>query len=283
VQQNHQIRNVQSVSKFYRAAKTGTLPQVSWVIPAGDVSEHPPSTTSDGQSYVTSLVNAVMKSPDWSSTAIFLTWDDWGGYYDHVVPPTVDLNGYGLRVPGIMISPYARKGYVDHQTLSFDAFAKFMECDFIGCARLDPATDGRPDPRPDVRENAPILGDLVKEFDFTQKPRKPILLPVHPKTTLVNRPPFQPRNISASVTAPGQITVNWATPLSNGGLPISAYQVIPFVNGVRQPGLRYAAKAKSAVIATQPGRTYSFQVAAINHHKPSGFGLLSPSTPVIQT
>ncbi|MEO8889892.1 MAG: alkaline phosphatase family protein [Jatrophihabitantaceae bacterium] len=126
--------------------------------------------------------------PDWDSTAIFLAWDDWGGFYDHVAPPSVDANGYGLRVPGIVISPYAKKGYVDHQTLSFDAYDRFIEDDFLNGQRLDPATDGRPDPRPDVRENAKVLGDLSADFDFTQPPRPPTPLPVHPKTTLTGTP-----------------------------------------------------------------------------------------------
>jgi phospholipase C len=129
-----------------------------------------------------------MRGPDWNSTAIFLAWDDWGGFYDHVVPPKVDANGYGLRVPGLVISPYARKGYIDHQTLSFDAYNKFIEDDFLGGQRLDPNTDGRPDPRPTVRENVPILGDLAADFDFNQKPRPPRLLPVRPKTTLTGAP-----------------------------------------------------------------------------------------------
>jgi phospholipase C len=134
------------------------------------------------QAYVTAVINAAMKSPDWSSTAIFLAWDDWGGFYDHVVPPEVDQNGYGLRVPAITISPYARQGYIDHQTLSSDAYLKFIEDDFLGGARLDPATDGRPDPRPDVREDAPILGNLAADFDFAQPPRAPLLLPTNPPT-----------------------------------------------------------------------------------------------------
>ena len=188
VKADHQLPNVQSVKQFYRAAQNGRLPAVSWVTPSGQVSEHPPAPVSYGQSYVTSLINAVMKSPDWKSTAIFLAWDDWGGFYDHVRPPAVDQNGYGLRVPGIVISPYARRGYVDHQGLSFDAYNKFIEDDFLGGQRLNPKTDGRPDPRPDVRENQKSLGNLVRDFNFNQRPRRPLLLPVHPKTTLTGTP-----------------------------------------------------------------------------------------------
>jgi phospholipase C len=188
VKDDNQLSNIQSVANYYAAAKSGTLPSVSWVVPSGAVSEHPPSAVSFGQSYVTSLINAAMKSPDWSSTAIFLAWDDWGGFYDHVQPPTVDENGYGLRVPAMVISPYARRGFIDHQTLSFDAYDKFIEDDFLGGQRLDPKTDGRPDPRPDVRENEKILGDLYKDFDFNQSPLAPMVLPVHPKTTLTGTP-----------------------------------------------------------------------------------------------
>jgi phospholipase C len=127
------------------------------------------------------VVNAVMRSKDWSSTAIFLVWDDWGGFYDHVKPPTVDNQGYGLRVPGLVISPYAKRGYVDHQVLSQDAYLKFIEDDFLHGQRLNPKTDGRPDPRPDVRESAKILGNLVTDFNFKQKPRPPLILRPYPK------------------------------------------------------------------------------------------------------
>jgi phospholipase C len=180
VRDDGQLRDIQPVSRFYQAAATGTLPAVSWVVPNGTVSEHPPALVSDGQRYVTGLINAIMQGPDWPTTAIFLAWDDWGGFYDHVAPPRVDENGYGLRVPGLVISPYARRGDIDHQVLSFDAYVKFIEDDFLASQRLDPRTDGRPDPRPDVRENAPQLGDLVKDFDFSQPPRPPLVLPVDP-------------------------------------------------------------------------------------------------------
>jgi len=176
VHDNRQVANVQPIESFFAAAAKGDLPAVSWVVPDEEHSEHPPASIRDGQAYVTRLVNAVMKSKNWDSTAIFITYDEWGGFYDHVVPPQVDGAGYGLRVPGLLISPYAKPGYVDHQTLSFDAYLKFVEDVFLNGQRLDPTTDGRPDPRPTVRENVPQLGNLMDEFDFTQSPRPPLVL-----------------------------------------------------------------------------------------------------------
>jgi phospholipase C len=180
VHQDGQLSDIRPLTDFYTEAQAGTLPSVSWITPAQAVSDHPPALISNGQAYVTGLINTIMRSPDWDSTAIFLAWDDWGGFYDHVKPPTVDAQGYGLRVPGLVISPYARHGLIDHQTLSFDAYLKFIEDDFLHGQRIDPKTDGRPDPRPDVRENASILGNLVDDFDFAQAPRPPLILPEHP-------------------------------------------------------------------------------------------------------
>jgi phospholipase C len=184
VRQDAQLSNITTLSDYFKAAKSGNLPAVSWIDPTGSVSEHPPGLVSAGQGYVTKLINAAMRGKDWKSTAIFLSWDDWGGFYDHVAPPRVDRLGYGLRVPGLVISPYARRGFIDHQTLSFDAYVKFIEDDFLGGRRLDPSTDGRPDPRPDVREDEPILGALVRDFNFKQKLRRPLLLNPRPQTDL---------------------------------------------------------------------------------------------------
>jgi phospholipase C len=264
VRADGQLGNIKSVTNFYSAAKDGTLPAVSWVVPSGDVSEHPPASVAAGQSYVTSLVNAVMSGPDWSSTAILLAWDDWGGFYDHVVPPTVDVNGYGLRVPGIVISPYAKAGYIDHQTLSFDAYLKFIEDDFLGGARLDPATDGRPDPRPTVREQAGILGDLASDFDFSQTPRPGLLLSVHPTTTLTNVPPYPPRNVTA-VAGNGQANLAWFAPISAGGSPITSYKVVPYLGTTAAPATSFAATATSGVAnGLTNGKTYTFVMYAVN-------------------
>jgi phospholipase C len=185
VQQDNQLGNIRPLPDFFTAATNGDLPAVSWITPNGTVSEHPPGLISAGETYVTGLINAIMRGPDWSSTAIFLAWDDWGGFYDHAVPPKVDDLGYGIRVPGLVISPYAKQGHIDHQTLSFDAYVKFIEDDFLGGQRLDPNTDGRPDPRPNVREDAAVLGDLQNDFDFNQTPLAPVILPVRPQTDLI--------------------------------------------------------------------------------------------------
>jgi phospholipase C len=180
VRKDHQLSDIHPLTDFYKHAEDGTLPSVSWITPAQAVSDHPPALITAGQAYVTGLINTIMRSPNWDSTAIFLCWDDWGGFYDHVKPPVVDKQGYGLRVPALVISPYAKQGYIDHQILSQDAYLKFIEDDFLHGRRIDPRTDGRPDPRPDVRENAPILGNLANDFDFDQKPLPRFILPLHP-------------------------------------------------------------------------------------------------------
>ena len=192
VQETGQLGNIQTADNFLNEAQNGTLPSVSWVVPSNTNSDHPDALVSRGQSWVTSLVNGVMDGPDWNSSAIFVVWDDWGGFYDHEPPPTpgqlgipggADDPGYGIRVAAMVISPYAKQGFIDHQTYSFDAFNKFIEDIFLSGQRLDPTTDGRPDSRPDVREDFvpgnltdPVLGP----FDFTQSPRAPYLLPVYP-------------------------------------------------------------------------------------------------------
>jgi phospholipase C len=180
VRKDHELRNVAPLRDFFTALADDTLPAVSWLVPSQKVSDHPPALTTDSQAYVTGVINSIMRSAAWDSTAIFLCWDDWGGFYDHVKPPAVDRQGYGLRVPGLVISPYAKQGYVDHQILSQDAYLAFIEDDFLGGQRIDPRNDGRPDRRPDVRENAKILGNLVADFDFDQPPRPPLFLPLYP-------------------------------------------------------------------------------------------------------
>ncbi len=142
----------------------GQLAQVAWVIPTGEASDHAQVNDGSGPSWVASIVNAIGTSPYWSSTAIFITWDDWGGWYDHVPPPKVLANCsqwgcgyiYGFRVPLIVVSPYARASYISHVDHDFGSILKFIEEKF-GLSSLGYA-------------DAAALDDLSDCFDFNQTP-----------------------------------------------------------------------------------------------------------------
>jgi hypothetical protein len=183
-------------------------------------------------------------------------------------------------VPGIVISPYAKRGFVDHQILSFDAYAKFIEDDFLGGQRLDPRSDGRPDPRPDVRENVATLGDLAKDFDFDRPPRPPVVLPVHPVTTLTASAPLAPTPPVAKPGPPGaSVSVRWKPPLSDGGSPITGYIVTAYSAGVALPPQLFAATAQVGnVTGLTGGQSYTFTVTAVNT---VGAGTPSPASAAV--
>ena len=147
------------------------------MLPTEGRAEHPPDSIAEGQAWVTEIVNAVMQGPEeqWLRTAIFVTWDDWGGFYDHVEPPVVDENGWGLRVPSLVISPWARPGYIDSQTLSYDAFLKLIEDRFLGGQRLDPAD----------RRLARLAPDRARGSGGARRPRSQLRL--RPGTTAAAR------------------------------------------------------------------------------------------------
>ena len=139
VRQDKQLKNIQPIANFYGAAKAGTLPAVSWVTPADSVSEHPPSSVGVGEDYVTGLINTIMKGPDWNSTAIFLAWDDWGGFYDHVRPPRADQNGYGLACACPCDQPVCEAGV--HRPSD----AEFRRVSQVHRGRLPRRATARPD------------------------------------------------------------------------------------------------------------------------------------------
>jgi phospholipase C len=119
-------RHIVDLDQYYQDLARGTLPSVAYIVPSGS-SEHPPGSIQAGQRFVRRLINSLMRSPFWGSSAFMWTYDDWGGWYDHVRPPRVDAYGYGFRAPAILVSPYARKGYVDSTTLDFTSMLKFIE------------------------------------------------------------------------------------------------------------------------------------------------------------
>ncbi len=139
------------------------LPPVTWVTPRFEVSEHPEYNFCHGENWSTKVINAIMRSDMWESTAIFLTWDDYGGFYDHVAPPQVDGFGFGIRVPTIVISPYAKEGAISGELGEFSSVLRFIE-DNWGLNQLT---------RRD-REATPMLS----AFDFDQEPREPDPLPL---------------------------------------------------------------------------------------------------------
>jgi len=152
-----------SLDDYYADLQKGTLPQFAWMIPDFQDSEHPPEPLDQGMWYVTKIINALMKSPYWGNTAIFLTWDDYGGFYDHVPPPEVDAYGFGPRVPMIVISPYAKTNYVSHYNYDFTSVLKFIE------ERWNlPHLTARDDRANDMRDC----------FDFYAPPRAANVIPV---------------------------------------------------------------------------------------------------------
>ena len=152
--------NVIDEKQFVLDAQNGSLPSVSWVI-SGPTSEHPPYSTCVGENWTVQQINAIMQGPDWDSTAIFLTWDDFGGFYDHVPPPGLDRYGLGPRVPLLIISPYAKQGFISHTQYEFSSFLKLVEDRFS----LKPLT---------ARDAA--ANNMTDSFDFTQTPQPPLVL-----------------------------------------------------------------------------------------------------------
>jgi phospholipase C len=169
------VEHVKNTPAFINDIQDGQLPAVSWIIPGGWVpptypaackgqspSEHPPARSDCGMDYVSYLVNQVMESQYWQSSAIIITWDDYGGFYDHVPPPQVDAYGEGFRVPTLVISPWAKHAYVDHTQYEFASLLRLAEDNF----------------------NLPTLGtrdvsanDMMNSFDFNQAPQPTLIEP----------------------------------------------------------------------------------------------------------
>jgi phospholipase C len=154
-------KHVVPTAEFAVDARAGKLPAVSWVVMNGDVSEHPPASVCVGENWTVEQLNALMQGPDWRSTVVFLTWDDFGGFYDHVPPPKVDNFGFGPRVPLLIISPWVKPGHVEHTVLEFSSVLKFIEKRFD----LEPLTTRDRD-----------SNSLLDAFDFDQRSLAPLIL-----------------------------------------------------------------------------------------------------------
>jgi phospholipase C len=118
--------HIWGVDDLMRDIEAGALPSVTWVTPRFQLSDHPPFSTKHAHNWVTDIVNGIMRSPMWDDIAVFVTWDEWGGLYDHVAPPKIDGEQLGFRVPMLLISPYAKRGYVDDALTDFAAPLRFI-------------------------------------------------------------------------------------------------------------------------------------------------------------
>jgi phospholipase C len=152
--------HIVDLSQYYIDLQNGDLPSVAYIIPSG-ASEHPPSSLKSGQRFVKTIIQELMRSSSWDSSAFMLAYDDWGGWYDHVTPPQVDQYGYGPRIPAILVSPYAKSGYIDHTVLDFTSILKFIEQNW----NLEP-----------LAQRDGSANNILSAFDFTQSPRLPIFL-----------------------------------------------------------------------------------------------------------
>jgi phospholipase C len=152
--------HVRPVDRLVQDIEAGSLPPVTWVTPRFELSDHPPFSTGHSHNWITDIVNAVMKSPEWEHTAIFLTWDEWGGFYDPVMPPELDPVGLGIRVPLLTISPYTRRGVIDDELGEFSTPLRFI-ADNWGLDYLTPRIAN--------------THNFEHVFDFSKKPRPPVL------------------------------------------------------------------------------------------------------------
>ena len=154
--------HIVDLSQYYTDLRNGTLPEVAYIAPSSG-SEHPPGSLVTGQRFVRGLINALMGSTAWTSSAFMVTYDDWGGWYDHVLPPRRDAHGDGFRVPALLVSPYARRHFIDKTTLDFTSTLKFIEQNW--------------DLRPLTRLDA-AAGSITGAFDFGQSPTRPAIIPL---------------------------------------------------------------------------------------------------------
>jgi phospholipase C len=210
--------NITTPDQFVVDVQQGNLAAVSWVTPASGETDHPPERLEDGENFLINQVNAIMQSQPpysyWSNTAIFVTWDDWGGFYDHVPPPPVDATGLGSRTPLIVISPYAKSGYISHQQGEFSSFPKFIEANW----NL---------PNLGQRDALPTTSNLMDFFDFSQTALPPLTLNLLPDgpSLRVPGPSQHVSNIGPQATL---------TPLNGSPSTVFAFSVL-YPNAVPAP------------------------------------------------
>ena len=226
--------DIHSVNQFATDVNAGKMTTVSWITPPGSATDHPPSLEEPAQNFVAQEVNLIMNSSYWSNTAIFVTWDEFGGQYDHVAPPKIDKLGLGMRVPLLVISPFAKPGYISHQQSEFSSFVKFVEDNF-GLPSLG------------NRDALSTISDLMDYFNFTQTPQPPLIL--------------NPLTFSNTLQVPTQVSKNSVNPTVGGTTNAYTYDIAymqsgtPAIHNVIIDGV---AQPMTAVMSIKGGELYQY-------------------------
>ena len=253
--------NIRDSNQFLRDVQSGSLSTISWLMPPiGDASDHPPAHIQLAQNWVAQQINAIMGSAYWSNTAIFLTWDDWGGFYDHVVPPVVDGNGLGLRAPLIVISPYTPQGYISHKQGEFASFDTFIEANWAL-------------PNLGQRDSLSQTSNLMDFFNFSQKPRQPFYVqPLSDSSPLLYTPSVGEVAGSTGSIQPEEAgfgqTISFSI-IYTGAMP-------PQVATVVIDGTPYQMKAISKVHAHIKGELYRYTTTLPAGHHLTHFAFTAP-------
>lgn len=227
-------------TQFVADALNGNLASVNWVVTPDETSDHPPNSICAGENDSVAKINAIMQGPQWGSTAIFVFWDDFGGYYDHVPPPQIYTYGLGPRVPLLIISPYAKPAYISSTVYSAASLLSFAE-NVFGL--------------PPIVEADTLANNAADSFDFTQNPNPPLIL--QPRTC-----PVMPVKCA---TGGAQVGVPYSASLTaSGGVPPYAFYWFPFSAGSPPPGL--ALNGATGAITGTPTTSgdFTFTVEAVD-------------------
>ena len=181
--------HIVDLNEYYKDLENGTLPAVAYIAPAG-ASEHPPGSIRSGQKFVKALIQALMRSSSWDSSAFMVMYDDWGGWHDHVNPPQVDKFGYGMRVPAFMVSSHAKQGHIESTVLDFTSVMKFIEENWD----LEP-----------LAERDANANNFLSAFDFSAPPREPVFIPFE---RVIKEERVEPRRYVIYAAYGGAITLS---------------------------------------------------------------------------
>jgi len=232
--------NFVNETQFISDALSGNLASVNWVVTPDDVSDHPPSSVCAGENDTVSRINAIMQGPQWGATAIFLTWDDFGGYYDHVPPPQIYTYGLGMRVPLIVISPFAKPNNISHTQYSFESMLSFAE-NIFGL--------------PPLLSTDTLANNISDSFDFNQNPLPPLILQQRTCPAIVVNCPASSAQAGAFYSSTASAT---------GGVAPYSFYTNQFTAGAPPNGLAPSVETGTMAGTPSAAGTFTYSLEAVD-------------------